>query len=109
MVVFDPVRPVDLISVDDGAKRSPLVPVSLSEYEWSLVGDGRGRRNRVNIHCSDGRGSRNRVDTHRIAQGRSNSQRGWICIIDRCRGLRLANVTTAEGRLESVLALGWMV
>ena len=34
MVVFDPVRPVDLISVDDGAKRSPSVPVSLSELRF---------------------------------------------------------------------------
>ena len=34
MVVFDPVRPVDPISVDDGAKRSPSVPVSLSESRF---------------------------------------------------------------------------
>ena len=34
MVIFDPVRPVDLISVDNGAKRSPLVPVSLSESRF---------------------------------------------------------------------------
>ena len=34
MVVFNPVRPVDPISVDNGAKRSPLVLVSLSESRF---------------------------------------------------------------------------
>ena len=111
MVVFDPVRPVDLISVDDGAKQSPSVPVSLSEsrfmvVEWSLVGDGKGERNRVDTHHSDGRGSRNRVNIHCIAQERSKSWGGWICLIDRHRGLRFANVATAKGRLENILALG---
>ena len=33
-VVFDPVRPVDPISVDDGAKQLPLVLVSLSESRF---------------------------------------------------------------------------
>ena len=33
-VIFNPVRPVDLISVDNGAKQSPLVPVSLSESRF---------------------------------------------------------------------------
>ena len=69
MVVFDPVRPVDLISVDDGAKQSPSVPVSLSELRFmnGLLLVMAGRRNRVDIHHSDSRGSRNRVDTHHIA------------------------------------------
>ena len=78
-------------------------------HQRSLVGDGRGRRNRVDIHCSDSRGSRNRVDTHCIAQERSNSWGGWIHLIDRHRGLRFANVTTAEGSLESILTLGWSI
>ena len=34
MVIFDPVRPVDPISVDNGAKQSPSVLVSLSESRF---------------------------------------------------------------------------